>query len=109
MEQQELKTVAVKGGKMLEGEPINYCGFTDYCMIAHFQKGLHFLLQQFVDNSIEQGQLWDNTTGTEVYCAFEVLEDVTDYQQAYLTRRIETLEAALGLKHNGDIDQPQQA
>lgn len=104
MEQQELKTVTVKGGKMLAAEPVNYCGLPDFCMVTHFQKGLTFILQRFVNETMESGNVWNDSIVTSIYTLFDVLADVADYRHNYLVRRIEQLEEANGLCHCGDID-----
>ena len=93
------------GGKMLQSEPVNCCGLSDYWMIAHFRIGLLAMLEHYTADILGEQDSCSNTVASGVYCAFEVLENVTQYQQDYLKRRVETLEAALGLVHNGDIDQ----
>ena len=98
------KTITVcDGGKMLESEPVNCCGLTEFWMVSRFRSGLLSMLEHYTADLMEEG--CTETAKSEVYCAFEVLENVTQYQQDYLKRRVETLEAALGLVHNGDIDQ----
>ena len=89
---------------MWEAEPVNYCGLQDFCMVTHFQKGLTFLLQRFMDEEMTEGAEWNASLVTSVYTLFDVLADVADYRHSYLVRRIEQLEAANGLCHCGDID-----
>ncbi len=91
------------GGKMLKSEPVECCGLTEYWMVAQFRGALLSMMEHYTADLMEEG--CTVAAARDVYCAFEVLENVTQYQQDYLKRRVETLEAALGLVHNGDIDQ----
>lgn len=104
MEKQQLNVLSVIDGKMLQAEEINYFGLTDFYSLASFQTGLNCVLQHFVMQSMEDGTVWNETIQGGVYQMFEVLDDVSKFKEKYLTRRIKSLEAALDLKHNGDID-----
>lgn len=105
MEKQELKTDTVKGGgKMIEAEPVNYCGMKDFCMVTYLQDGLLFLIKHFIDTTAAEGVQWSDEVCARISSVCYALGDVSYYRAAYLTRRIESLENALGLKHCGDIE-----
>jgi len=74
---------------MLAAEPVNYCGMKDFCIVTHFQKGLTFILQRFVNETMESGNELNDSIVTSIYTLFDVLEDVADYRHNYLVRRIE--------------------
>lgn len=99
-----LKTNTVQGGIMLEVEPVDYCGLSDYCGVSSFYKGLVLLLRNFTAEEMTTGNMWSADIVTAVMTVFEVLEDVNSYQTSYLVRRIKQLEAAQGLVHSDDID-----
>jgi hypothetical protein len=103
MEKQQLKTQSVIDGVMLQGEEINYCGLCDYCMVDYYHTALTTLLQHFVGETMEDGVMWSTDIQAGVYAAFDVLADVSKFKEDYLKRRVVQLEAALDLKHNGDI------
>ena len=48
--------------------------------------------------------MWGESVKFSISTMFYVLENVGKYRDDYLKQRIETLEAAMGLKHFGDID-----
>ena len=105
MDKQELKTTATADGKkMLIAEPVNYCGLTDFSEVTAFQKGVALLLQHFVSEQITEGTMWGDSVQFSISTMFDVLEDIGKYRDDYLKQRIETLEAAMGLEHCGDID-----
>lgn len=105
MDKQELKTTATADGKkMLIAEPVNYCGLKDFSEVAAFQKGVALLLQHFVSEQITEGTMWGDSVQFSISTMFDVLEDIGKYRDDYLKQRIETLEAAMGLEHRGDID-----
>lgn len=100
----KLETVATATGKMVKGEEVNYYGLTDYCMVDYFHAGLSHILKHFVSETMRDGIEWSEQIQTGVYTCFDVLDDVLKFKEDYLKRRIATLENALSLCHNGDID-----
>ncbi len=48
--------------------------------------------------------MWGESVQFSISTMFDVLEDIGKYRDDYLKQRIETLEAAMGLEHRGDID-----
>lgn len=101
MEKQELKTIAVKGGEMIEAEPVNYCGLQDFCQVTHLQDGMLYLVRHFIEES--EGMTWGDEIVSRISALCTAIGDVSYYRTNYLIRRIEMLEDALGLKHCRDI------
>lgn len=100
----KLETVATATGKMVKGEDVDFCGLNDYCMVDDFHAGLSHILKHFVSETMRDGIEWSEKIQSGVYTCFEVLDEVSKYKEDYLKRRIATLENALSLRHNGDID-----
>ncbi len=103
-----LQTQKVLKGTALVPEPVEFCGLSDFSMVNYLEEGLRFLLQRFVDYTLEEGVSWSSEVATQVYCVFDCLKGVGDYQKEYLIRRVKSLEEHCGLSHSGDIDLPKE-
>ena len=91
-------------GRMLDPEPVNFAGLTEFGDVYYLQKGLSLLLCRYCTDALENGVQLSTEEATQLHYVSQVLDAAVDYCHDYLTRRVHALEEELGLKPCADID-----
>ena len=101
-----LTTYTTVNGQMLKGEPVDYYAVNEWSSLTNLRDGMFNNLKSSIIAEYDtylSGELLSKTSA-ETYTVFDAVLQINQYREDYLKRRISSLEKALNLSHNGDID-----
>ena len=106
MTKKQLETEEIDGGMRLVAEPVYCCGHDTFEGVTHLRRGLTYLLRGLMGDGSLNGNVVEIPADLwwDINAVWDTLDEATDFIDGYLKRRIEALEADLGLSHNRDIN-----